>query len=105
MGTFMGSRFAGQVVVVTGASSGVGRAIARAFGAEGASMGLLARNETALNNAAEEVRALGGEAMVIVADVADSAAVERAAQAVEDRFGRIDIWVNNAMVTVLSPIS
>jgi len=101
----MGSRFAGKVVVVTGASSGVGRACARAFAAEGAIVALIARSEEALENAAAEARALGGEAMVLPLDVSDSSAVERAASEVEERFGKIDIWVNNAMVTVLSPIS
>lgn len=101
----MGDRFAGHVVVVTGASSGVGRACARAFAAEGATLGLIARSVEALENAAAEVRALGGKALVLPLDVSDSASVERAASDVEEQFGKIDIWVNNAMVTVLSPIS
>ena len=92
-----------QVVVITGASSGIGRACARAFAAQGARLGLIARSEEALQNAAEEAQRLGSEAVVCPADVADAEAVERAAAAVEDRFGRIDTWVNNAMVTVLSP--
>ena len=92
-----------QVVVVTGASSGVGRACVRAFAAEGAKVGLIARNEEALNVAAREVREAGGEALVLPLDVANSDAVEDAAAAVEARWGRIDTWVNDAMVSVFSP--
>lgn len=94
-----------QVVVVTGASSGVGRAVARAFGAGGARVGLVARNRDALDVAAEEIRAAGGEALVCPADVSDSQAVEAAAAAVEARWGRIDTWVNVAMATVVAPIA
>ena len=93
-----------QVVVVTGASSGVGRAVARAFGERGARVGLLSRNEEALNAAAGEIRAAGGEALVCPIDVADAGAVEGAAVAVEAQWGRIDIWVNCAMVTVFAPV-
>jgi NAD(P)-dependent dehydrogenase (short-subunit alcohol dehydrogenase family) len=92
-----------QVVVVTGASCGIGRAIARAFAARGARLGLMARNEEALNAAAGEARQQGTEAMVLPLDVADAEAVERAAAAVEARFGRIDTWVNCAMATVFAP--
>lgn len=94
----------GQVVVVTGASSGVGRAVARAFGARGARVGLVARNENALNAAADEIRLAGGEALVCLADVADPDAVERAAAQVESQWGRIDTWVNCAMATVFAPV-
>lgn len=93
-----------QVVVVTGASSGVGRAIARAFGAAGAKVGLVARTREALERCAEEIRTAGGEALVLPLDVADAAAVERAADAVVARWGRIDTWVNDAMVSVFSPV-
>ncbi|MGE3273353.1 MAG: SDR family oxidoreductase [Chloroflexota bacterium] len=93
-----------QVIVVTGASSGVGRACARAFGARGARLGLIARNEHALNAAADEVRRVGGEALVLPLDVADAEAVERAATSIEQRWGRIDTWVNCAMLTVFAPV-
>jgi NAD(P)-dependent dehydrogenase (short-subunit alcohol dehydrogenase family) len=94
----------GEVVVVTGASSGVGRAIARAFGGEGARVALVARGRDALENAAAEIHRAGGEALVLPADVSDAAAVDAAADAVVARWGRIDVWVNDAMVSVLSPV-
>ena len=93
------------VVVITGASAGVGRATARAFAAKGARIGLIARNREALENAKREVEARGGQAVVAIADVADPEAVERAAQIVENAFGTIDVWINNAMTSVLGPIT
>ncbi len=99
----MYGRAGDQVVVITGASSGVGRACAQAFGAKGAKVGLIARNGAALEDAAEEIRQAGGEALVLPLDVSDSDAVERAAADVERRWGRIDTWVNDAMVSVFSP--
>jgi NADP-dependent 3-hydroxy acid dehydrogenase YdfG len=93
-----------EVVVITGASSGVGRAIAREFARQGVLLALIGRNEDALNAAAMEVSGAGGEALVLPLDVADAAAVERAASDVVDRWGRIDIWVNNAMATVFAPV-
>jgi NADP-dependent 3-hydroxy acid dehydrogenase YdfG len=101
----MGRRAQGSVVVVTGASSGVGRAIARAFGAAGARVGLIARNEEALENAAGEIRQAGGEALVLPLDLSKDEAVSAAADAVVQRWGRIDTWVNNAMVSVFSPVA
>jgi NADP-dependent 3-hydroxy acid dehydrogenase YdfG len=92
-----------QVVVVTGASAGVGRAIARAFGARRAKVALVARTAEALGDAADEIVRLGGEALPLALDVADGKAVEDAAAAVVARFGRIDTWVNDAMVSVFSP--
>jgi NADP-dependent 3-hydroxy acid dehydrogenase YdfG len=92
-----------QVVVVTGASAGIGRAIARAFGERGARVGLIARSREPLEHAAGEIRSAGGEAVVLPLDVADAAAVEDAAAEVERRFGRIDTWVNDAMVSVFAP--
>jgi NAD(P)-dependent dehydrogenase (short-subunit alcohol dehydrogenase family) len=97
-------KLAGKVVVVTGASAGVGRAIARRLGQEGARVALLARNEEALRNAAREIRPSGGDALVLAVDVANAAAVDAAADAVVQRFGRIDLWVNDAMVSVFSPV-
>lgn len=94
----------GQVVVITGASAGVGRATARAFAREGARLGLIARNREALEAARREAEAAGTRALVLPADVADSKQVEAAAAAVERAFGRIDVWVNNAMVSVFSPV-
>lgn len=92
-----------EVVVVTGASAGVGRATARAFAERGARVGLLARGVEGLEGAARDVERLGGEALAIPTDVADADGVEQAAAAVEDRFGPIDVWVNNAMTSVFSP--
>jgi NAD(P)-dependent dehydrogenase (short-subunit alcohol dehydrogenase family) len=97
-------RFDDRVIVVTGASAGVGRAIVRAFAAEGARIGLIARSREGLDAAAREVQELGGQALVLPLDVAEADAVERAASAVEERFGPLDVWVNNAMVTVLAPV-
>src|SRR5919199_6269431 len=93
-----------EIVVVTGASAGVGRAIVRAFAREGAHIGLLARGRDGLEGARRDVEALGGRALVLPTDVADAEGVERAAEAVEREFGPIDIWVNNAMVSVFSPV-
>jgi NAD(P)-dependent dehydrogenase (short-subunit alcohol dehydrogenase family) len=93
-----------HVVVVTGASAGVGRATVRAFARRGARIGLLARGEDGLDGARRDVEALGSKAVAIPTDVADAAAVERAAEEVERALGPIDVWVNNAMVSVFSPV-
>jgi NAD(P)-dependent dehydrogenase (short-subunit alcohol dehydrogenase family) len=93
-----------EVVVVTGASAGLGRAIVRAFAREGAHIGLLARGLDGLEAARGEVEALGGKALSISVDVADAEAIEQAAETVERDFGPIDIWINNAMVSVFSPV-
>lgn len=92
------------VVVVTGASAGLGRAIAHGYAKRGASVGLLARNPEALNAAKEECERLGGRAITIPVDVSDAEAVDAAASKVEDAFGPLDIWVNDAMVSVFSPV-
>lgn len=94
-----------RVVVITGASAGLGRAIAREFAREGARIGLLARGLDGLEGAKREVEALGGEALVLPVDVSDPEKVFRAAEIVESVFGPIDVWVNNAMVSVFSPVS
>jgi NAD(P)-dependent dehydrogenase (short-subunit alcohol dehydrogenase family) len=92
-----------EVVVVTGASAGVGRATVRTFARQGAHIGLLARGPDGLEAARQEVEAAGGKALVLPTDVANDEQVEAAAAAVEAVFGPIDIWVNNAMVSVFSP--
>lgn len=94
-----------KVVVVTGASAGLGRAIVRAFAREGASLGLLARGRDGLEGARREVEAMGGKALVLPTDVAFAEQVEAAAAAVEEQLGPIDIWVNNAMTSVFSPVT
>jgi len=93
-----------EVVVITGASAGVGRATARAFARRGARIGLLARGRDGLEGARRDVEAAGARALVIPADVASHDEVEAAAAAVEREFGPIDIWINNAMVSVFSPV-
>src|SRR5947209_4575550 len=93
-----------QVVAVTGASSGIGRAIARAFGARGARVGLLARGREGLEACAEEIRRAGGEALALPTDVSVAADVQKAAHAIVERWGRIDTWINDAMVSVFSPV-
>lgn len=92
-----------EVVVVTGASAGVGRAITRAFAKRGAHIGLLARGSEGLEGACRDVEALGGRALAIPTDVADAAQIEAATQQVEEMFGPIDVWVNDAMASVFSP--
>src|SRR5437588_5077513 len=89
-----------EVVVITGASGGIGRAAARRFAADGARIGLIARGRRGLEAAAREVEEAGGEALILPLDVAREDAVQDAASKVEEAFGPIDVWVNNAMVTV-----
>jgi NADP-dependent 3-hydroxy acid dehydrogenase YdfG len=93
-----------RVIVVTGAAAGVGRAIAREFGKEKAMIGLIARGQEALEGAKKEIEEMGGQALVLPLDVADAEAVETAATIVETTFGPIDVWINNAMVSVFSPV-
>jgi short-subunit dehydrogenase len=93
-----------ETVVVTGASAGLGRAIAREFGKRGANVGLLARGKEGLAGAQSEIERLGGRALAISTDVADANAVDSAAEVVQRELGPIDIWVNNAMLSVFSPV-
>ncbi|EDY20889.1 short-chain dehydrogenase/reductase SDR [Chthoniobacter flavus Ellin428] len=93
-----------RVVVITGASAGVGRATARAFAREGASIGLIARGQDGLDGAKRDVEELGGSALALPVDVADAEAVEAAAEEVERTLGPIDVWVNVAMTSVFSPV-
>jgi NAD(P)-dependent dehydrogenase (short-subunit alcohol dehydrogenase family) len=94
----------GRVIMLTGASAGIGRATASRLAHEGARIGLLARDAGALEDVAAEVRARGGEALALPCDVADAEAVFRAADELERRFGPIEVWINDAMVTVFSPV-
>lgn len=100
----MGERsFADKVVVVTGASAGVGRATARAFGRQGARVALVSRNRERLEAAKAEIEEMGGQGLVLPADVSDPRQVEAAAEAAETELGPIDVWINNAMTSVFSP--
>ncbi|MGA7489283.1 MAG: SDR family oxidoreductase [Xanthobacteraceae bacterium] len=93
-----------RTVVITGASAGVGRSVAHRFARAGARLGLIARDANALNEVKNEIERLGGTAIVTAADVADADAVFEAADAIQRRFGSIDVWINDAMVTVFSPV-
>lgn len=93
-----------RVIVVTGASAGVGRATVRAFAKKGAHIGLLARGPDGLEGAKRDVEELGGRALALPTDVADAAAVEAAAERIEAELGPIDVWVNVAMTSVFSPV-
>jgi NAD(P)-dependent dehydrogenase (short-subunit alcohol dehydrogenase family) len=91
-----------ETVVVTGATSGVGRAVARAFARDGCRVALLARGQDGLDGAARDVEQAGGRALALPTDVADHNQVEAAATAAEEAFGEIDVWVNSAMTTVFA---
>jgi short-subunit dehydrogenase len=91
-----------EVVVITGASGGVGRAVAHAFAKRGARLALLARGEQGLNDCRREVEELGGQGLVIPTDVADHEQVEAAAERAERELGPIDVWINDAMATVFA---
>ena len=92
-----------RVVVITGATAGVGRATAHAFARRGWRVALVARGHTGLDATQREVAALGGTALALVADVADEHTVDRAADTVAATWGGIDVWINNAMATVYGP--
>jgi NADP-dependent 3-hydroxy acid dehydrogenase YdfG len=98
------SVFSNKTVVITGASAGVGRAIALRFGAAGARIGLIARDAEALNEVKVEIERSGGSALVVPADVADAEAIAAAADDIERQLGAIEIWINDAMVTIFSPV-
>jgi NAD(P)-dependent dehydrogenase (short-subunit alcohol dehydrogenase family) len=98
------NEFKDKVVVITGASGGVGRATAWEFAKQGAKVALLARSLEQLEGARKEVENLGAQALVVPVDVADADAVEAAADKVERQLGPIDVWVNNAMNSVFAPI-
>lgn len=92
-----------QVIMITGASAGVGRATVREFAKRGAYIGLLARGQDGLDGALKEVDSLGGKGLIIPSDVSNPAEIENAAEIVEETFGPIDVWINNAMVSVFAP--
>lgn len=96
---------ASPIVVITGATAGVGRAVARRFARDGARIGLIARGRVGLEATAREVRALGGEALMLPCDVADHAAVDQAADLAEERLGPIGIWINVAFAGILAPFT
>ncbi|MHB8813729.1 MAG: SDR family oxidoreductase [Steroidobacteraceae bacterium] len=91
-------------VVITGASAGVGRATAIAFARSGFNVGLIARGHDGLEGAKRDVEAAGGRALVLPLDVADAQAVSAAADRVVAEWGKIDVWVNDAMATIFSPV-
>src|SRR5687767_3865571 len=93
-----------RVVVVTGASGGVGRATVRAFAEQGADVALIARGHAGLEAARREVEQAGRRALVIPCDVSEAMAIERAAEQIEEELGPIDVWVNCAMVTVFGEV-
>jgi NAD(P)-dependent dehydrogenase (short-subunit alcohol dehydrogenase family) len=93
-----------EVVVVTGASAGVGRAVVREFARAGVRVGLIARGSDGLEASRREVEQAGGRALVLPLDVSDAEQVDRAAALVERELGPIDVWVNNAMASVFSPV-
>lgn len=90
---------------MTGASAGVGRAVALKFAREGARVALIARLAEGVESTKHEIESFGGEALAFPLDVSDADAVSRAADEVAERWGGIDIWVNDAMLTMFSPLA
>ncbi len=99
----MKNEFQGKGVVVTGASAGLGRAVAKEFARQGAYLGLIARGRERLEAAKREVEAMGAKALALPADVADAGQVEAAAERMEREAGPIEVWINNAMTTIFAP--
>jgi short-subunit dehydrogenase len=97
-------KFSEKIVVVTGSSAGLGKAIALGFAQEGAHVALISRNQERLEKVKQEIEGLGVKALVCVFDVADAPMMDKETQRIEDTLGPIDIWVNNAMVSVISPV-
>ena len=93
-----------KIIAVTGASAGVGRAVVRAFAKQGCDVGLMARGVDGLEGARREVEDAGGRALVLPTDVSIATEVDDAADRIERELGPIDVWVNNAMVSVFSPV-
>lgn len=100
----MKDEFRDKVIVITGATGGVGRATAWEFAKQGAKVVLLAREQTQLDATTKEVEDLGGKALAIPTDVSDANQIEAAAEQAEREFGPIDVWVNNAMNSVFAPV-
>ncbi len=100
----MKKEFKNKVVVITGASAGLGRAMVRKFAKHGAKIGLISRGIDGLEAAVKEVEDIGEKAYAVPADVGDNNAVEKAADLIEEKLGPIDIWINNAMVSVFGPL-
>jgi NAD(P)-dependent dehydrogenase (short-subunit alcohol dehydrogenase family) len=98
-------RLEGKVVIVTGASAGIGRATALELARRGAKVGLIARGRERLESARQEIEQAGGTAATAVADVSDHQALERATSELEARLGPLDAWVNNAMAAVLAEVA
>ena len=94
-----------ETVVITGASGGIGRATARLYGERGASVALIARGDSGLAGAADDVERAGGKALVLPADVADYAQLEDAARQAEEHFGPVDTWINVAFTSVFAPFA
>jgi len=90
--------------MITGASAGIGRAVVQAYAKRRASIGLLARGRAGLEGAARDVEQAGGRPLILQTDVADADGVDLAASRLEEAFGPIDVWINNAMASVFSPV-
>jgi NAD(P)-dependent dehydrogenase (short-subunit alcohol dehydrogenase family) len=105
MVTVAREQMGGKIVVVTGTSAGVRRAVVPEFARQGAHIGLIARNTERLENTRREVEQAGSKALAISADVASAKQVDGAAERIEQELGPIDIWVNNAMTTIFAPFT